>query len=60
LNRLLPNPSPKQQRKSSAFEEAITSFVKMTQTNFQEMKSSQEVIQRNNEASMNSLDNQMG
>jgi len=32
----------------------------MTQTNFQEMKSSQEVIQRNNEASMNGLDNQMG
>jgi hypothetical protein len=58
LNPLLPNPAPQQQRKSSAFEEAMTSFVKMTQTNFQVMKSIQEVVQRNNEASMNSLDNQ--
>ena len=35
LNPILPNPALQQQRKSSAFEEAMTSFVKMTQTNFQ-------------------------
>ncbi len=60
MNPLLPNTAPQQQRKSSAFEEAMTSFVKMTQTNFQEMKASQEVVQINNEASMKSLENQIG
>jgi len=38
LSPLLPNPTPQQQRKLLAFEEAMTSFVKMTKTNFQEMK----------------------
>jgi len=40
LNPLLPNPTPQQQRKPSAFEEAMTNFVKMSTSNMQEMKAS--------------------
>jgi len=60
LNPLLPNPEPQQQYKPSTFEEAMTSFVKMTQTNIQEIKASHKASQRINEASMNSLENQIG
>jgi len=60
LNPLLPNPQPQQQRKLSAFEEAMTSFVKMTQTNRQEIKTSQEAERKNNEASMKNLENHIG
>jgi len=60
LNPLLPNLQPQQQQKPLAFEEAMTSFVKMTQTNFQEINASQEVVQINNEASMKNLENQIG
>lgn len=38
LNPLLPNPQHQQQRKPSAFEEVMTSFVMMTQANPQEIK----------------------
>ena len=57
---MLPNPQPQQQRKLSAFEEAMTSFVKMTQTNRQEIKTSQEAERKNNEASMKNLENHIG
>jgi len=57
LNPLLPNPTPQQQRNPSAFEEAMTSFVKMTTSNMQEIITSQEAAQRNHESSIKSLEN---
>jgi len=54
LNPLLPNHQPQQQqqqqRKPSYFEEAMISFVKMTQTNLEEIKASQEAERKKNEA----------
>ena len=38
------------QTKPTTLEEVLTSFIKLTQTNFQEIKSNQESVQRNNEA----------
>jgi len=40
LNPILPNPQQQQhqQRKPSALEETMVSFMKITQTNFEEMK----------------------
>jgi len=38
----------------------LTSFIKLTQANFQEIKSNQESEQRNNEASIKNLENQIG
>jgi hypothetical protein len=52
LNLLIPPPQPQPQRKPSAFEEAVTTFVKTTQNTFQEMKVT-------HEASMKNLENQI-
>jgi len=64
LNPLLPNPQPQQQqhhqRKPSAFEEAMTNFVKMTQTNLEEIKASQEAERKNNEAARKMFETQIG
>ena len=54
-------PSQQQpQIKPTVLEEALTSFIKLTQTNFQEIKSNQESVQRNNEAYFKNLETQIG
>ena len=61
LNPLLPNPPQQQQpRKPSALEETMINFMKMTQSNFEELKKSQEAERRNNEASRKMLETQIG
>lgn len=62
-NTLNPITYPSQQQpqtKPTALKEALTSFIKLTQTNFQEIKSNQESVQRNNEAYFKNLDTQFG
>ena len=54
-------PSQQQpQTKPTALEESLTSFIKLTQTNFQEIKSNQESVQRNNKAYFKNLETQIG
>jgi hypothetical protein len=62
-NTLNPITYPSQQQpqtKPTALEEALTSFIKLTQTNFQEIKSYQERVQRDNEAYFKNLETQIG
>ncbi|XP_039688640.1 uncharacterized protein [Medicago truncatula] len=61
LNPLLPNPQQQQQpRKPSGLEETMMNFMKMTQSNFEEMKKSQDLERKNNEASRKMLETQFG
>jgi len=60
LNPLLPNPQQQQQRKSSALEETMASFMKMTQSNFENIMKSQEAERKNNEASRKLMETQIG
>jgi len=60
---LNPTTYPSQQQpqtNTSALEQALTGFIKVTQTNFQEIKSNQVSVQRNNEASIKNLETQIG
>jgi len=62
-NTLNPITYPSQQQpqtKPTELEETLTSFIKLTQTNFQEIKSNQESEKRKHEASMKNLENQIG
>jgi len=60
LNPLLPNPQQQQPWKPSTLEETMINFMKMTQGNFEEIKKSQEVERKNNEASRKMLETQIG
>ncbi|XP_039684971.1 uncharacterized protein [Medicago truncatula] len=61
LNPLLPNPQQQQQpRKSPGLEETMMNFMKMTQSNFEEMEKSQDLERKNNEASRKMLETQLG
>jgi hypothetical protein len=53
-------PSQQQPQTKPTALEALTSFIKLTQTNFQEIKSNQESVQRNNEAYFKNLETQIG
>lgn len=59
LNSLIPPPQPQQQKKLSTLEESLTSFFKVTQNNFQEIKANHEVVQRHNETSMKNMETQI-
>ncbi|KEH25741.1 hypothetical protein MTR_6g033930 [Medicago truncatula] len=54
------NQQQQQQRKPSALEETMVSIIKMTQSNFEEMKSSQETERKNNEAARKMFETQIG
>ncbi|PNY16023.1 hypothetical protein L195_g012732, partial [Trifolium pratense] len=49
-----------QQRPPSRLEETLSNFIQMTQSNFEAMKTSQEVSNKNHEASIKNLEVQMG
>ncbi|MCH91038.1 hypothetical protein A2U01_0011962, partial [Trifolium medium] len=49
-----------QQRPPSRLEETLSNFIQMTQGNFEAMKTSQEVSNKNHEASIKNLEVQMG
>jgi hypothetical protein len=54
------NSQTQQPRKPSPLEETLNKFMQMTQTNFEGMKASQELAQKNNEASIKNLETQIG
>ncbi|XP_024626611.1 uncharacterized protein [Medicago truncatula] len=61
LNPLIPNPQQQQQpRKPSGLEKTMMNFMKMTQGNFEEMKKSQDIERKNNEALRKLLETQLG
>ncbi|XP_024630203.1 interaptin-like [Medicago truncatula] len=61
LNPLMPNPQQQQQqRKPSGLEETMMNLMKMAQGNFEEMKKSQDIERKNNEASRKLLETQLG
>ncbi|KAK2436917.1 hypothetical protein QL285_021877 [Trifolium repens] len=59
-NSLQGNSQTQQPRKPSPLEETLNKFIQMTQTNFEGMKASQELAQKNNEASIKNLETQIG
>ncbi|KAK2410681.1 hypothetical protein QL285_046032 [Trifolium repens] len=54
------NSQTSQPRKPTPLEETLNKFMQMTQTNFEGMKASQELAQKNNEASIKNLETQIG
>jgi len=60
LNPLLSNPQQQQQRKLSALEETMNNVMKMTQSNYEQMKASQEAERKSNEAARKMFETQIG